>query len=61
MNKHGKITKCFIILCTASSIADVSVRLVDGDTPNEGRVEIYHKYRKSLFLETAMAKHKIFG
>ena len=23
----------------------------DGDTPNEGRVEIYHKYRKSLFLK----------
>ncbi|XP_062512911.1 MAM and LDL-receptor class A domain-containing protein 1-like isoform X2 [Corticium candelabrum] len=26
----------------ASSIADGSVRLADGDTPNEGRVEIYH-------------------
>ena len=44
--------------CSASSIADGSVRLADGDTPNEGRVEIYHKYRKSLSLETAVAKHK---
>ena len=61
MNKHVKITKCFIILRTASSIADGSVRLVDGNTPNEGRVEIYHKYRKSLFLDIAMAKHKILG
>ena len=27
------------------------MRLADGNTPNEGRVEIYHKYRKLLFFE----------
>ena len=47
--------------CSASSIADGSVRLADGDTSNECRVKIYHSYRKSLFFETAMSKQKIFG
>ncbi|XP_062511758.1 deleted in malignant brain tumors 1 protein-like [Corticium candelabrum] len=39
--------KRFVDPCyaAASSIADGSVRLADGNTPNEGRVEIYHNGR----------------
>ena len=33
-----------VLICAGSSIIDGRVRLADGNTKHEGRVEIYHKY-----------------
>ena len=35
---------CFVCLCTYvfCVFTDLAVRLVDGPTPNQGRVEVYH-------------------